>query len=158
MGGPRRVPVLDKRRAGLVEFLIEEGVGEATDVLIIEEARCGGCDNGEKAGAVSFADGFMTNGRTARSSRLSKKMWRPASGSYSTNANVRPSGDEQPGTSTRGLFVSRSSAPLPSAGFQNRFGGPPRLALKMTCPPSLVHTGESPPSKVSCVRAFRAIS
>ncbi len=33
----------------LIEFLMEEGVGEATDVLLIDESICVGCDNCEKA-------------------------------------------------------------------------------------------------------------
>ncbi len=33
----------------LIEFLMDEGVGEATDVLLIDESICVGCDNCEKA-------------------------------------------------------------------------------------------------------------
>ncbi len=54
-------PVPDRRRAGLVQFLLDQGLGEATDVLMIDEASCVGCNNCENAcaethGGVSALD------------------------------------------------------------------------------------------------------
>lgn len=45
-------------------FLVEEGVGEATDVLLIDETLCVGCDNCEKACADSH-DGLSRLDREA---------------------------------------------------------------------------------------------
>lgn len=39
--------------SSVVEFLVSQGLGEATDVLIIDEALCVGCDNCEKACAAT---------------------------------------------------------------------------------------------------------
>jgi Fe-S-cluster-containing dehydrogenase component/CRP-like cAMP-binding protein len=49
------------RGDGVVRFLLDHGIGEATDVLLIDAARCVGCDNCEKAcaethGGVSALD------------------------------------------------------------------------------------------------------
>ena len=35
----------------VVEFLVRQGLGEGTDVLLIDASLCVGCDNGEKASA-----------------------------------------------------------------------------------------------------------
>ncbi|MEC9267899.1 MAG: cyclic nucleotide-binding domain-containing protein [Pseudomonadota bacterium] len=54
--------MLEKPEAGsIIEFLMGEGIGEATDVLLIDESLCVGCDNCEKAcaethGGVSRLD------------------------------------------------------------------------------------------------------
>jgi len=47
---------------GIIEFLISQGVGEATDVLLIDESLCVRCDNCEKACAE-------THGGTSRLDR-----------------------------------------------------------------------------------------
>jgi Fe-S-cluster-containing hydrogenase component 2 len=46
----------------LISFLMQQGLGEATDVLLIDEALCIGCDNCEKACAE-------THGGTSRLDR-----------------------------------------------------------------------------------------
>ena len=49
---------------GVANFLVEQGVGEATDVLLIDEKLCVGCDNCEKACADSH-DGLSRLDREA---------------------------------------------------------------------------------------------
>jgi CRP-like cAMP-binding protein/Fe-S-cluster-containing hydrogenase component 2/thioredoxin reductase len=50
--------------SGVANFLIENGIGEATDVLLIDENLCVGCDNCEKACADSH-DGLSRLDREA---------------------------------------------------------------------------------------------
>ncbi|MEI6486759.1 MAG: cyclic nucleotide-binding domain-containing protein [Sphingomonadales bacterium] len=49
---------------GVANFLVEQGVGEATDVLLIDETLCVGCDNCEKACADTH-DGLSRLDREA---------------------------------------------------------------------------------------------
>jgi CRP-like cAMP-binding protein/Fe-S-cluster-containing hydrogenase component 2 len=49
---------------GILQFLLEQGVSEATDVLLIDEALCVGCDNCEKACAETH-DGISRLDREA---------------------------------------------------------------------------------------------
>ena len=49
---------------GVANFLVEQGVGEATDVLLIDEKLCVGCDNCEKACADTH-DGLSRLDREA---------------------------------------------------------------------------------------------
>ena len=48
----------------LISFLLRQGLGEATDVLLIDETLCVGCDNCEKACAATH-DGTSRLGREA---------------------------------------------------------------------------------------------
>ena len=50
--------------SGVANFLVENGIGEATDVLLIDENLCVGCDNCEKACADSH-DGLSRLDREA---------------------------------------------------------------------------------------------
>jgi Fe-S-cluster-containing hydrogenase component 2 len=49
---------------GLIQFLMEQGVGEATDVLLIDYSRCVRCDNCEKA-CANVHDGTSRLNREA---------------------------------------------------------------------------------------------
>lgn len=53
--------------SSVASFLIKQGIGEATDVLIIDESLCVGCDNCEKACADSH-DGLSRLNREAGTS------------------------------------------------------------------------------------------
>jgi len=46
-------PVPDRRKSGLVRFLLDHGIGEATDVLLIDESKCVDCNNCENACAAT---------------------------------------------------------------------------------------------------------
>jgi Fe-S-cluster-containing hydrogenase component 2 len=50
--------------SSVASFLIKQGIGEATDVLLIDESLCVGCDNCEKACADSH-DGLSRLNREA---------------------------------------------------------------------------------------------
>jgi Fe-S-cluster-containing hydrogenase component 2/CRP-like cAMP-binding protein/thioredoxin reductase len=50
--------------SNIVEFLVRQGIGEATDVLLIDETLCIGCDNCEKACADTH-DGLSRLNREA---------------------------------------------------------------------------------------------
>ena len=50
--------------SSVANFLIKQGIGEATDVLLIDESLCVGCDNCEKACADSH-DGLSRLNREA---------------------------------------------------------------------------------------------
>ncbi len=49
----------------LVNFMMSEGLGEATNVLVIKESLCVGCDNCEKACAETH-DGVSRLNRKGR--------------------------------------------------------------------------------------------
>jgi len=50
-----------KEAASAMDFLMENGLGEATDTLIIDESLCIGCDNCEKACAETHGGVSMLN-------------------------------------------------------------------------------------------------
>jgi CRP-like cAMP-binding protein/thioredoxin reductase len=55
---------LSSNASGIIEFLIAQGLGEATDVLLIDESLCVRCDNCEKACAETH-DGITRLDRQA---------------------------------------------------------------------------------------------
>jgi thioredoxin reductase/Fe-S-cluster-containing dehydrogenase component/CRP-like cAMP-binding protein len=59
-----RAPVFGGQQSGLVEFLIDQGITEATDALLIDEALCIGCNNCETACAETHG-GLSALQRTA---------------------------------------------------------------------------------------------
>jgi Fe-S-cluster-containing hydrogenase component 2 len=54
----------EEKTGDLISFLMREGLGEATDVLLIDETLCVGCDNCEKACAATH-DGTSRLDRAA---------------------------------------------------------------------------------------------
>jgi len=56
--------VTDQAWGGVADFLVEQGAGEATDILLIDESLCIRCDNCEKACAESH-DGITRLDREA---------------------------------------------------------------------------------------------
>jgi len=56
--------VSDRAWGGVADFLVEQGAGEATDILLIDESLCIRCDNCEKACAESH-DGITRLDREA---------------------------------------------------------------------------------------------
>ena len=62
--------------SNVAAFLVEQGVGEATDVLLIDERLCVGCDNCEKACADSH-DGLSRLDREAGGGPMRTSTCRP---------------------------------------------------------------------------------